>query len=76
MFVEVKARRGDGYGAPAEAVTRAKRSRLERAARVWLALRGGHDRPCRFDVVEVRGTETGPLRCRHVRDAFRLTATG
>ena len=36
VFVEVKARRGHGFGTPFEAVTGAKRRELVRAARVWI----------------------------------------
>jgi putative endonuclease len=37
VFVEVKARSGDGYGDPLEAVTPEKERRLRRAAEAWLA---------------------------------------
>src|SRR3989442_11346340 len=40
-FVEVKARRGDAFGSPLEAVTGAKRRGLGKAARGW----GGRYRP-------------------------------
>lgn len=53
-FVEVKTRRGGGWGAPAAAVDARKLRRLRRAARAWLAANG----PCgvgeyRFDVAAV-----------------------
>ena len=35
-FVEVKGRRGRGYGAPAEAVTWRKRREIEGVARWWI----------------------------------------
>jgi putative endonuclease len=70
VFVEVKARRGTGYGTPAESVTAGKRRRLVRGALAWLARRGALDRPCRFDVVEVTATAQG-LHVRHIEDAFR-----
>jgi putative endonuclease len=54
VFVEVKTRRTDAYGAPAEAVTRAKQGKLLRAARTWLEARGERDPDWRFDVVTVR----------------------
>lgn len=50
VFVEVKTRRGDGYG-NAESVTPRKLNRMRRAAATWLA-----DQPytaIRFDVVTV-----------------------
>lgn len=75
VFVEVKTRRGSGYGHPAESVTAAKRRRMARTALAFLSRRGWHERPSRFDVIEVlagRGTD----EIRHVRDAFRLWPTG
>ena len=71
VFVEVKTRRGNSYGRPAEAVTVRKQRRLARIALVWLTRRHMLAWPVRFDVVEVfRGSGTD-LRVRHIRDAFR-----
>jgi putative endonuclease len=70
VFVEVKARAGEAFGRPAEAVTPTKRARLIRAASLYLLRRGWSERPCRFDVVEVVGE--GPARrVTHIPDAFR-----
>ena len=76
VFVEVKARAGVGFGAPAEAVHRRKRARLARVAAAWLQRRGGPEPACRFDVVEVLREPGGALCVHHVRDAFRLWRTG
>jgi putative endonuclease len=76
VFVEVKARRGRGYGAPSEAVTKTKRERLGRVALAYLQRRGWLDRPCRFDVVEVMAGPGAELEVRHIVDAFRLWPTG
>lgn len=66
VFVEVKARRGVGFGTPFEAVTGAKRRELVRAARVWID-RHGHPRDVyRFDCI---GIQDGRLE--HLEDAFR-----
>jgi putative endonuclease len=70
VFVEVKTRRADGYGRPAESVTRTKRERIVRVARIYLARTGWHERRCRFDVVEVV-PRAGDFRVRHIEDAFR-----
>ena len=70
VFAEVKTRSGPGFGRPAEAVTAAKRRRLERLATAYLARRGWGERRCRFDVVEVE-PEVGRLAVRHIEDAFR-----
>lgn len=65
VFVEVKARAGEGFGRPSEAVDARKRRRLARAALTYLQAEDALERPCRFDVVEV-GREI-----RHIEDAFR-----
>lgn len=71
VFIEVKTRRGSGFGAPAESVTPLKQRKLARTALAFLAGRGWHERPCRFDVVEV--IERGKIsEIRHIQDAFRL----
>jgi putative endonuclease len=76
VFIEVKTRRGTGYGAPAEAVTPLKRRRMARVAQEFLWRRGWLARPCRFDVVEVYASGTKVERIRHIVDAFRLWPTG
>lgn len=70
VFVEVKARRTDAYGAPSEAVTPAKRKKLLRAARQWL-LENAEPDPCwRFDVVSVRFQNGAPPCIEIIRNAF------
>ncbi len=54
VFCEVKTRRSDAFGAPAEAVTRRKQQRLRALAGQWLAQRGVGWRELRFDVASVR----------------------
>jgi len=73
VFVEVKARSGVGFGAPAEAVTRAKRRKIARAALAFLVRHGWLDRSCRFDVVEVLAGPGSKWSVRHIEDAFRLS---
>ena len=71
VFVEVKTRRGHGFGSPAASVTPAKQRRMARTALAFLSGRGWHERPCRFDVIEV--LELGKsTEIRHIPDAFRL----
>lgn len=53
VFVEVKARAGDAYGGAAAAVTEWKQQKVAWLAAGYLAERGIHDVPCRFDVVVV-----------------------
>ncbi|HEY8217088.1 MAG TPA: YraN family protein [Acidimicrobiia bacterium] len=53
VFCEVKTRRGDGFGVPAEAVTAAKQRRIRALGARWLRERGVRVRHVRFDVVAV-----------------------
>jgi putative endonuclease len=56
VFCEVKARSGDGYGDPREAVGVEKERRLRRAAEIWLARNPELlELEIRFEVVGVRG---------------------
>ena len=65
-FIEVKGRRGAGFGSPAEAVTVEKQRRIARAAEAYLAVKRLGAPPCRFDVVAIvesdAGTEVTILR--------------
>ncbi|MGV0834865.1 YraN family protein [Mycolicibacterium thermoresistibile] len=62
VFVEVKTRTGDGFGAPAEAVTAVKVRRLRRLAGLWLSAHDGHWASIRIDVIGVRLDRSGALR--------------
>jgi len=53
VFVEVKTRSDDAYGAPHEAVNPRKQQRVRRAAQRYLLEKDLRDRPCRFDVVSI-----------------------
>lgn len=68
-FVEVKGRRGVGFGSPAEAVTVEKRRRIFRAAEVWLSRRKRFGSSCRFDVVSILEGSDG-RKVEILRDAF------
>jgi putative endonuclease len=58
VFVEVKAKTGDGYGHPLEMVGAEKRRRLRRAAEAWFAAHPDDERlVASFDVIAVRGRE-------------------
>ena len=72
-FVEVKGRRGTGFGLPAEAVTAEKRRRIFRTAEAWLARKRRENVPCRFDVVSILEADGTP-RVEILRDAFREPA--
>src|SRR4051794_17991575 len=62
VVVEVKPRRGDGYGTPAEAVGWRKVRRLRRLAARWLAEHPAGGVDVRFDVVSVWPQRRGPAR--------------
>lgn len=70
VFVEVRCKRTDAFGSPAESITAAKRARIAASAQCYLDERGLKDVDCRFDVVEV-GALGGRLSVSQViRDAF------
>lgn len=72
VFVEVKRRRNDEVGSPAEAVTPKKRERVIRAARRWLAENPGRAAAVRFDVVAIRDE---PPQVDWIRGAFDASRT-
>jgi putative endonuclease len=55
VFVEVKARRSDRFGLPAEAITAAKQRRLRVLARRYLEATDVRASVLRFDVVSILG---------------------
>ena len=73
-FIEVKGRRGTGFGTPAEAVTLEKQRRIARAAEEYLAARRLGSPPCRFDVVAILESEGG-TEVTILRDAFEQPAS-
>ena len=70
VFCEVKTRRGDLYGTPAEAVTPEKVRKLRHLANRWLDETGLHARTLRFDVVEVMLQPRGAAQVEHIPSAF------
>jgi putative endonuclease len=74
VFVEVKARRTRTFGPAAESIGHIKRTRLRRAATVFLATqRGpGEPPPCRFDALVVDPGEGDLARgvFRHLMDVL------
>lgn len=73
-FVEVKARRGVGFGSPIEAVHFRKQRELGRSARVWVDRCGKIGLNYRFDVFGVLISGRS-VAVRHVEDAFPLPGT-
>lgn len=67
VVVEVKTRRGVGYGHPAEAVTAAKLGRLRRLAGQWLSEHDTRAASVRIDVVAVVLERSGAAQVEHLR---------
>jgi putative endonuclease len=70
VFVEVKTRANESFGPSESAVTSAKKARMLRAARYFLATNNIEDRPFRFDVVTIVLGEEDPVQIRHYENAF------
>ncbi|MFI5931262.1 YraN family protein [Actinoplanes sp. NPDC051494] len=70
VFCEVKTRRGDAYGSPAEAINIVKVQRLRRLAARWLTHSSVRTAVVRFDVVSVLPQPKGPAKVDHLRAAF------
>ena len=69
VFVEVKLRRGTGYGHPLDAVTPRKQAVIRRLAERFLAEKEPDFDTVRFDVVGILVGQGGP-RLVYVPDAF------
>ena len=67
VFIEVKTRSDDRFGAPSEAVTIKKTQKYYKVAEEFLVRERKTDFPCRFDVIEI---ENGQIN--HIIDAFSM----
>jgi putative endonuclease len=70
VFIEVRFRRSEAFGSPAETVGPRKRRRIVSAAAAFLVEHGLAERPCRFDVIAVTGPAAGPEEILHIENAF------
>ncbi len=70
VFCEVKTRRGQNFGHPAEAVVAAKASRIRSLGMAWLQQSGLRPEHVRFDVISVWLPRTGTAHLEHIRAAF------
>ncbi|WP_407342325.1 YraN family protein [Pengzhenrongella phosphoraccumulans] len=66
VVVEVKTRRGLGFGHPAEAVTPRKLARLRRLTAQWLAAHDVHAVSIRIDVIAVLVPRSGAAQVEHL----------
>lgn len=71
-FVEVKARAGEAFGDPVEAVHRRKQRSLSRSAQAWIGRHGRSGEIYRFDVVGVL-LKDRKVFVRHVAAAFEAS---
>lgn len=70
-FVEVKARRGDAFGDPVEAVHHRKQRELTRSARVWIDRHGRAGESYQFDVIGIL-IRHDRVQVKHVSNAFSV----
>jgi putative endonuclease len=70
VFIEVKTRRSDSMGSPAESVTFHKRRQIVKTAYYYLKRYGIKDVSCRFDVVSILMPYVGEPTLELIRDAF------
>jgi len=76
VFVEVKSRRDDREGSPAEAVDQRKQAKLTQLALAWLKKRKLLGRRARFDVVAIRWDAAGCPVVTHYQSAFEAIDFG
>jgi putative endonuclease len=65
VFVEVKYRKSDYFGLPREAVNYYKQQKIRRVATFYLKWNRKLTTPCRFDVIEILGTNI-----EHIQNCF------
>jgi putative endonuclease len=70
VFVEVRTRADESFGSAESSITSAKKAKLSRAARYFLATHNIENRPYRFDVVTIVVGQTGRPQIRHYKNAF------
>ncbi|MDX1531548.1 MAG: YraN family protein [Rhodothermales bacterium] len=76
VFVEVKARRGHGFGRPEEAVTEAKQRAVFRVAEAFLHERRLEGSLVRFDVVAITLRDGREPEIEHFENAFGMFGFG
>lgn len=73
VFVEVKTRTSDAYGAPELAVTPRKQQRMVKAALGYIKYKKLHQVPCRFDVVAIASEREQDVAL--IQNAFEMDRT-
>lgn len=72
VFIEVKTRRSDLHGSPAEAVTHRKQHQISKVALYYLTRHNLFDHEARFDVVTVLIKNNQPPHIEIIKNAFEL----
>jgi len=70
VFVEVRTKSDETFEPPESSITSAKKNRLFRTARYFLATNNIENRPFRFDVVAIVLSQTGRPKLKHYKNAF------
>lgn len=73
VFVEVKTRSSNAFGAPELAVTPQKQLRMVKAALGYLRFKKLHQMPCRFDVVAINSAAEKELEL--IQNVFEMDRT-
>ena len=73
VFVEVKTRTSDAYGAPELAVNPRKQLRMIKAALSYIKYKKLHQMPCRFDVVAISAAAENGVEL--IQNAFEMDRT-
>ncbi len=73
VFVEVKTRTNDAYGAPELAVNPRKQQRMVKAALGYIKYKKLHQVPCRFDVVAISAATEKEIDL--IENAFAMDRT-
>ena len=70
VFVEVRTKADETFGPPESSITPAKKTKLTRTARYFLAAYNIENRPFRFDVVTIVLGQAGRPKIKHYKNAF------
>ena len=73
VFIEVKTRTSDAFGAPELAVNPQKQQRMVKAALGYIKYKKLHQVPCRFDVVAI--TAAAEKEVELIKNAFEMDRT-
>jgi putative endonuclease len=73
VFIEVKTRSNDAFGAPELAVNQRKQQRMIKAALGYIRSKNLHQVPCRFDVVAIN--TAGEQQVELIQNAFEMDRT-